>query len=332
MRPRLATVISPAPWERDLVAAARLGGMARVVGRGRTAADVETMLPGLDVLVVGGETPWLTPGMAADWSERVAVIGMWADPPARDMLAACQAAFGHDAAPARILAAAVSLSAEQPAARQPPAGQVVTVVGPRGCPGVSESALAITWAAASHGSAALVELDIEAPCVGLRLGLAPGAALDHTDPGLGGSAYIRRVGPIHVLPAPIGLASKALASRVVGEARRRFDTVVLDAGPIQPAAMGFDPGRVVLVVDGSPAGVVRAARMVRAWDGPAPAVVANRIPDGPAGEQALRHIRAATGREPAVVVPVFGSRPDGVSPHPLMLERFGWQLQTTAAR
>ena len=81
MRPTLATVLSPRPWESRLVDAALESGLVRLVGRCYNPADVAHV----DVVVVGTETPWLNANRIARWRlQGIAVIGVF---PAGDRVA-----------------------------------------------------------------------------------------------------------------------------------------------------------------------------------------------------------------------------------------------------
>jgi hypothetical protein len=323
MRPGLATVLTALPWERDLVTSARMGGMVRILGRCRSAFDVDQTLDRIDAVVVGAETGWLSPALLRRWrSQGITVVGMVApgDRPAAELMNAGEvdAVFTHHEPPIRVLAAVVShIATPRPKAAT---GALATVVGPRGAPGRSEVALALAWSTAMRRRTLLVELDDEAPGLGLRLGLEPGPALDRSDPSLTPAPRYRRHDPIELLTLPLsgGPLSRALTSRVIEAAREEFGSLVIDAGPALPATLGHDPGTPVLVVEPTPTGLVRAARMVTAWQGPEPLVVANRV--GRDEERAVRSVRAATGLEPAAVVPELACPQAGQPPPGLMVE------------
>jgi hypothetical protein len=323
MRPAVATVVTAAPWERELVTAARLGGLVRMIGRCRSPFDVDQALERVDAVVIGAETSWLSPALIRRWrSTGTVVVGMVppGDRPAAEMMAAggADVVFGHHEPPVRVLAAVVSGS---PMVRPPAFDAVVaTVVGPRGAPGRSEIALALAWALAPRRRTLLVELDGDAPGLGLRLGLEPHPGLDRSDPSLGTAPRYRRHDPIEVLTLPpdLGPLSQSLTSRVVDAARAEFGCVVIDAGPRLPESLGLDPGVPVMVVEPTPIGLVRASRMAAAWSGPQPVVVANRM--APGDEASLRSIRAATGLEPVATVPDLGKRLTCDGPTPPMVE------------
>ncbi len=307
MRPAIATVLTALPWERELVTSARLGGMVRILSRCRSAFDVDQNLERIDAVVVGAETGWLSAALLRRWrANGTTVIGVVApgDRPARRLMTMGEvdAVFEHDEPPIRMLTAVVSLA---PAPRpQAPSAALATVVGPRGSPGRSEVALALAWIGAARRRTLLAEVDADAPGMGIRLGLDPGPGLERSDPALGTPPRYRRRDPIELLTLPLdaGPLSRSLTVRVIEMARQEFGAVIIDGGPVCPETLGHDPGVPVLVVDPTPAGLVRARRMVADWSGPTPVVVANRVPDDRC--DSVRMVRAATGLEPAAVIPV----------------------------
>lgn len=74
MRPRLATVLSPRPWEARIVEEAADTCLVRLVARCYDPGEI----PPVDALLVGTETPWLNPAHIATWQRRgIAVVGMF---------------------------------------------------------------------------------------------------------------------------------------------------------------------------------------------------------------------------------------------------------------
>ncbi len=74
MRPRVATVLTPRPWEAHLARTAAETGLVRLVARCFNPAD----LPAVDAVVAGSEVPWLTAAMIAKWRRRrLVVIGVF---------------------------------------------------------------------------------------------------------------------------------------------------------------------------------------------------------------------------------------------------------------
>jgi hypothetical protein len=121
-----------------------------------------------------------------------------------------------------------------------------------------------------------------------------------------------------MLPAA-GPFGPSITTRIIEMARSEFEAVIVDAGPVSPSKLGFDPGVPVLVVQPTDVGLVRTARLVADWDGPTPYVVVNQV--GPADEPAaLRRVRAATGLEPATMIGELDMEGAGRAPSPCMIE------------
>jgi hypothetical protein len=70
MRPALATVLSPRPWEARLVEAAADTGLVRLVGRCYNPSELSPA----DVIAVGSEVPWLSAGAIRRWRARGAIV------------------------------------------------------------------------------------------------------------------------------------------------------------------------------------------------------------------------------------------------------------------
>lgn len=89
MRPSVASVISPRPWEKQLADAAAESGLVRMVGR---CYNPEDLPDDVDVIVVGSETPWLSGPIVAAWRRRgAAVIGVFAAPDRAAVALLCRA-------------------------------------------------------------------------------------------------------------------------------------------------------------------------------------------------------------------------------------------------
>lgn len=311
MIPTIATVVDAHPWEEALVTTARLAGLARVRRRCIDPAEVESVVDEVDVLVVGGDTPWVSAPLLARWSSRTSVVGVVAGDtdPMRAVLShgGCAAVLDRSTPPAAVLGEIAFLE-RRPRFPQPvrPSGKVVAVIGPRGAPGISEIALAMAWIASASRRTLLVELDHEAPSLGLRLGLPPGRP-----------SRPAQVGRLEVLTAPLGSSglSAALMAHVLVASRQAYSLTVTDRG----TGPGPLPDDIVLVSDTSPAGLVRTARLLSEWTCAAPILVANRT--DPADEGSLRRLRAATGLEPAAVVPSLPRIEWGEPPPPAILTR-----------
>jgi hypothetical protein len=84
VRPSIATVLSPRPWEAELVRTAVESGLVRLLARCYNPADV----PAVDAVVAGSEVPWLDGYVIAEWQRSgLAVIGVFplGDRPAIEM-------------------------------------------------------------------------------------------------------------------------------------------------------------------------------------------------------------------------------------------------------
>jgi hypothetical protein len=80
----MATVLSPRPWETELVRTAVETGLVRLLARCYNPADV----PPADAVVVGSEVPWLNGTIIDHWHRAgLAVIGVFplGDYPAIEM-------------------------------------------------------------------------------------------------------------------------------------------------------------------------------------------------------------------------------------------------------
>lgn len=115
MRPTMATVISPRPWEPRLVAAIAESGLVRLTGRCYDPQDV----PAVDALVVGSETPWLDPQVIDGLRRRgIAILGVYppGDGPAIEMFcdASVDQLFSDTTDPLVILRSIRDLAARPP--------------------------------------------------------------------------------------------------------------------------------------------------------------------------------------------------------------------------
>ena len=304
----MATVLTARPWEETFVSFARETGAVRVVARAYEPEEVTRRGP--SVIVAGSETSWVSPAMVKAWRRRgIRVVGVYpaGDEPGRHLfdVARADASFSDDVSSLQLLRAVRALSLTAPTGSDD--GTLIAVTGPRGAPGRTEVAIAIAWSAAAKGRTLLVDLD--PPTLGLRFGLPPlsdlGEALDFVrSTGSPPIDHIRTVGPISVLTGVgEGPLTADLRAELVRSALGTFDVVVADLGPwphgestVRLAATA------VMVCDASPAGLVRAAQMVRGWSGPTPLVVVNRVDDP---QDALLGARRALGLDPAVLIPTL---------------------------
>ena len=312
MTPRIATVLSSREWESRLVAHARETATLRLVLRAYRPDDVDGRAEDLDAVVAGAETAWVTPARIGSWRRsglRVVGIHPVGDAPARARLLTAGADdVLSDDTPTEAIARAVRLL-EPPAPTEPGArrGRVTAVVGARGAPGRTEVALALALAHTRRSPCLLVDLDLGAPSLAIRLGLPPRPdVLDasdevHATGALAGPSVQQwedlsvvvashRTPPAHLRPEAIG--------DLLCAASARYPQVVVDAG-CDSDLPGTD--NVILVVEGSPTGIVRAAHLTSSWDGRRPTIVVNRVPRDDAAD-VVTAVRRWTGLDPAAVI------------------------------
>lgn len=316
MSVRVATVLSAREWESGLVSYARDSAAIRVVARAYQPEDIDRVLGDIDVVVTGGEVSWISPSHLSSWSARgVAVVGVYpsGDLPAKSLLEAGGVAEAvPDSIEVAALVQAIRFAAPRTTAREAdPRGRVIGVVGPRGAPGVTEVAVAFALGAAKSVPTILIDLDLDAPSIAVRLGLPPRP--DVTDvvdavraDGLIPDRFVHRYRSLNIVTgshrAGMDRPAHPFLDGMLRAAASRWDDIVVDAGHAVRASdlvTGFD--EVVFVIDGSPLGIVRAAQVVAQWMGPAPALVLNRVPSRSRSDviDAARHW---TGLDPAVVI------------------------------
>ena len=290
MRPALATVLSARTWEPTLVRLARASALARVVGRAWESTTIDTSGP--DVVVVGAETAWLSKALVAAWQGvGRAVVGVHRSDAPDERAAVI--ALGVDAAVGDDDVEQILLRACRMASHPRPIGPLVAVTGPRGAPGRSTVALAI---GAGLADATVVDADPE-PNLGPLLGLPPGPIRDDL------VRSLRASGTIPGIHRTAGTRVWAPFGPIPGEALsclRASGPVVVDAGPFPAPSLPAGTSLDVFVVDASAVGIVRAGTALHAWEGRPPALVLNGVVQQ---EDALRACRAATGLEPAAVIP-----------------------------
>jgi hypothetical protein len=293
MRTTFATVVTTRPWEPRVVGFARQSGLGAVLGRCSTYQQVvELRTP---VVLVGSESSLATESVIRAWKRAgiaVVAIVQGDDPTAPDRCAGADASFPGDAEPHVVLATLASLAPSPPAETRT---DWITVTGPRGAPGRSEVAIALAWLAATRSPTTLVDLDLEAPCLGLRLGLPP-----FRRPGL------LKCGPLDVAGFPPAEGPLSESVRV-GLLAGLTGTVVVDAGPTLTTASG----RPVFVTRADPGGLVRLVRMLDRWRGPQPMLVVNRATRP---EAAGRITLEATGINPIATI---GDLAESAEPGPL---------------
>lgn len=291
MIPRIATIAGPL-WESELVDRARLTGSLRITQRAFHPAQVDLAIRKRrsQAVLVGADTPWLTPGLVAAWRDMGALVMGINDPHhpgARRLLEdrGCEFVLS-DPDPewvASVIRTALPAASRDPAAR--PGPKVVAVGGPRGAPGRSEVAIGLAWLAARTGSCLLVEAD-NAPGLGLRLGLPPPSTPHQTS-------------TTHGVDLLLWSPHRSAVGLLAGGWSRmhEYETTVIDLGP-SPDAFEQWPGERVVVCDVRPSGIVRGACFLGKLNGLRPPwVIANRLEaDERLREQILLQMEDWAGR------------------------------------
>ncbi len=317
MSVRVATVLSAREWEPNLVAHAHDTASIRIVLRAFQPSDLESRAADIDVVVAGGDVSWVTPHQVTTWKRLgLGVIGVIppGDRPASDLLTLGGAdEVVPDTVDAQSLVQAIRFVAPRvvaPASRD--LGTVTVVAGARGAPGCTEIALAYALSRSVPVSAVLIDLDIAAPAIAVRLGLAPrpdladvaeavriDGAFDHSNAHVFERLSVvtgsHRKGQSGV--------TETMVHGVVDAARGAFDEAILDMGAIAPGnSVAAQADRAIIVVDASAIGIVRAAQLTAEWMGPTPYIVVNRV-NARGSADAVTAVRQWTGLEPVAVIP-----------------------------
>ena len=292
MIPRVATVLSARSWEPELVAFIRASAALRLVLRAFQPSDIEERLDEIDVIIAGAETSWVTPAAIATWRRRgLKVVGVHprADRPARALLetGGTDEILPEHAAPEAIVAAARLSTMEMgPGPGLEDSGVLVSVAGSRGAPGRTEVALALAWNLSEHLDVLVIDADLEAPGLAVRLSLParPDLADAADEARLTGEVTgVQRAGPISVIvgshrPGAPPLRVSLLED-VIDAALGSFGVVVADLGPsIHEAPLIKRSDAVLLVASADAVGMVRTSRLCEEWAGPPPALILNRVP------------------------------------------------------
>lgn len=317
MNPRVATVLSARPWEAELVTAAQKSAQLRMVLRAYQPGEILERVSDIDVVVAGAETSWLNTGVISRWKRSgLKVIGVYprGDSPARRMLFDGGAdevlPDDHDAHELIKVIRFLPLGTDR--SLPEPTGVLVAIAGPRGAPGRTEvaAALGISWSSAHR--TLLIDLDVMAPSIAMRLNLKPHPGLieaidsSHST-GTLDKATVQKYRDLNVVVGSRRLHDPELRLDLVegllDAALATYEVVVADlgCGSEMDAQVLKRSDDAVLVVEGSTSGVVRAADLIAEWAGPAPALVVNRV--GRDKTAALAAVRTWTGLEPAVAIP-----------------------------
>lgn len=317
MIPRVATVLSARPWEADLVTAAQKSAQLKMVLRAYQPGEILDRAGEIDVVVAGAETSWLTAGVVGRWKRAgLKVIGTYppGDSPARRMLyeGGADELVADDCDTQDLIKLIRFLPVGGERSTPEPTGHLVAVAGARGAPGRTEVAVALAISWARNHRALLIDLDVAAPSIAMRLNLKPRPSLIEAIEGshAGGliePELVQRFGRLAVIVGSRRLDDPVLRPDLVDSlldaALAGYDVVVADLGcggetDAQVLKRSHDA---VLVVEASTAGVVRAADLIAEWAGPAPALVVNRAGSDKAA--AVDAVRTWTGLEPATVIP-----------------------------
>ena len=336
MTPRVATVLSPRDWESTFVAHAREAATVRLVLRAFVPDEVSAESDRIDVVVAGAETSWVTPARIRAWRRSgLRIVGIHArgDEPARERLSAGGAdeILPDDAGPDAIARSALLLEPAAPIVAEQAAGRLVVVTGARGAPGRTEVAIALAWIGAGTTSTLLMDLDLEAPGVAVRLGVPPRPDVtDAADAVLAAGALpdsmVQRIGSLGLLVGSHRAGEPGLRPGLVDDlvdaARMAHGTVVVDAGP-WPASERLvkQATLAALVAAPSPNAIVRTARIAAEWSGPPPSLVVNQTVRDP--RAAVDSLRRWVGLEPAAVISrrraVAARAHSARGPHPHLL-------------
>ncbi len=334
---RVATVLSAREWESRLVTAARASASVRLVLRAFLPDEVIDRCGELDVVIVGSETPWASTARLSGWMRagiRVVGIHPAGDRPAAERLTATGIDLVlADDLPAETILREIRLL-EPAADRADPAHPLVAVTGPAGAPGRTEIALAVAWIMAGRGRCILVDADVDAPGIAVRLGISPrpdlADAVDHVhESGMVPDTVIHPAGRLGIVTGSHRPGEPALRPEPVFDvidALRVVSPVVVDTGTWPLGAETVKAATIaVAVAEASPTGIVRATSLLGDWAGPPPRLVLNRV--GPGAREALTSVRRWTGLEPAALVPlrraIMQASRRGARPHPVLLRAIG---------
>ena len=314
---RVATVLSAREWEPGLVSHARDTAALRIVLRAYQPSDIEVRVNEIDVVVAGGEVSWVTPRQIASWCRLgLGVVGVHpaGDTPSAQLL---EVGGAHEVVPDTTDTAALVQAIRFVAPASEPIaagsrGRVIAVTGARGAPGCTEVALAYASILSDSGCTVLVDADLSAPALAVRLGLPPRPDITDAADGVRADGSLipeclHRVGSLSVITGSHrpgeGRLRDTMIAGVVDAAAAQFDNVVLDVGSdADGGSLVEDSDAALLVVDASAVGVVRAARVTSQWIGPQPRLILNRV-DPRKRSQVVDAARKWTGLEPAAVVP-----------------------------
>jgi MinD-like ATPase involved in chromosome partitioning or flagellar assembly len=314
---RVATILSAREWEPALVAYANETATVRIVLRAFQPRDIESHASDIDVVVAGGEVTWVTPHQIATWRRLgLGVIGMHppGDTPAVSLLelGGVDEALPDTTEVAALVQAIRFVAPNERSEADRHRGVVTAVVGTRGAPGCTEVAFGLATLKGGAGSTLLIDADLEAPSLAVRLGVAPRPDIaDAADlvrgEGTIDASVVRSFGAIEVIPgshrdgeAPM---RAHMLSGLLEATASLYDEVVVDLGSARPSDELLETlDEVVLVIEASPIGIVRAARTTKNWFGPTPTLVLNKV-DTRSRSEVVEAVRKWTGLDPEAVIP-----------------------------
>ena len=316
MTVRVATVLSAREWEPGLVAHARETASIKVVLRAFKPSDIESHASDIDVVVAGGDVAWVTPHQISAWRRLgFGVVGIYPD---GDKPAASLFELGGanevlpDSVDIDALVQAIRFIAPSSGSTMSHRrGDVVAVVGPRGAPGCTEVACAHALATSATDATLLIDMDLIAPALAVRLGIAPrpdiADAADHVrSEGHFDRSCVRSIGDLDIVTGSHrpgeGFVRGQMLAGLVDAAADMYNRVVLDVGssPVEDW-LRESVDRFILVMDASPVGIVRGAQLTSAWMGPTPEIVLNKVQPRNRADVVAAVIRW-TGLEPSAVV------------------------------
>jgi MinD-like ATPase involved in chromosome partitioning or flagellar assembly len=316
MTVRVATVLSAREWEPALVAHARETASVKIVLRAFRPSDIESRAEDIDVVVAAGDVAWVTPHQISAWRRLgFGVVGVYpdGDKPASSMF---ELGGANEVLPdsVEIEALVQAIRFIAPASGVPVGhrrGLVIAVVGARGAPGCTEVACAHAMAMSSTESTLLIDMDLGAPALAVRLGIAPRPDIaDAADlvrsEGAFDRSCVRTVGNLDVVTGSHrpgeGFVRGQMLAGLVDAAADIYERVVIDVGSSAVEAWLREVvDRFVLVVDASPTGIVRGARLTSSWMGPTPEIVLNKVQSRNRTD-VVAAVRRWTGLEPSAVV------------------------------
>ena len=299
--------------------------------------EVSSHAGGIDVVVAGSETPWVTPTRVAAWRRLgIQVVGLHPrlDRPGAERLNAGGADLVlADDLDTDVIIREIRLLESSETAPQERAGTVTTVTAVSGGAGATEVAAALAWNLAGRESTVLLDGDLATPSLAVRFGLPPRPDLaDLFDTGLGTGRVpldeVPSIGRLAIVPGALRRTETGLRPDAVVDlsGALAFDRAVVVDGGTWPGPRDIlrESDDAVVVVPATAIGIVRLARLAESWSGPKPDVILNRVPNARQDEY-LSAARRWSGLEPMATVPqsrrIAAAAATGTGPHRLIRRR-----------